>query len=513
MKPYKSFLFLLILLLICSALSYSHRQREAAIAEAQRIARERAEREQFVQDSIEAVERRFFLFDTALFFRAELAAVPSRPFEYDTALSEHPLAPLYNLLRYREDPQRFAAALMDFTNEWDDEPEPLIRILHYGDSQIENDRISGSFRRYMQRAFGGAGRGLVSLSQSTQAHGLKMQKSKEWVEVSLLQEKRRGNYGLSGGYLMPPAIWFIQPQLRTADYGHFKLDWRQPEGGAFVDVFVHEDVPAKNLSWMVETRGEEETEASTAKSKTNAYRKAVGHQASALPTEKTGFGIKRLRFPREAYEKSRDLNMRLGRNHHLYALSFNDSTGICVDNLPYRGNSGYIFSPQQRAFLSESYRLSDVKLIIYQFGANLIPYNTTPGQTDSIRRAELAYYRKLLLQEITYLHAVAPTMPVCIVSIPPRPVDARRDMEEEYNRRAALRVVYDIQREVALGTGCVFWDLWALTKDHPEWISSDRIHFSDAGADMVGKMLYKSFITDYYRFVKAQEKAYDSRKP
>ena len=98
MKPYKSFLFLLILLLICSALSYSHRQREAAIAEAQRIARERAEREQFVQDSIEAVERRFFLFDTALFFRAELAAVPSRPFEYDTALSEHPLAPLYNLL-------------------------------------------------------------------------------------------------------------------------------------------------------------------------------------------------------------------------------------------------------------------------------------------------------------------------------------------------------------------------------------------------------------------------------
>lgn len=90
MKPYKSFLFLLVLLLICSALSYSYRQREMAIAEAKRVARERAEREQFVQDSIDAVERRFFLFDTALFFRAELAAVPSRPFEYDTALSEHP---------------------------------------------------------------------------------------------------------------------------------------------------------------------------------------------------------------------------------------------------------------------------------------------------------------------------------------------------------------------------------------------------------------------------------------
>ena len=79
MKPYKSFLFLLVLLLICSALAYNFRQREMAIAEAQRIARERAEREQFVLDSLDAVERRFFVFDTALFFRSELATVPFRP--------------------------------------------------------------------------------------------------------------------------------------------------------------------------------------------------------------------------------------------------------------------------------------------------------------------------------------------------------------------------------------------------------------------------------------------------
>lgn len=327
MKPYKSFLFLLVLLLICSALSYSYRQREMAIAEAKRVARERAEREQFVQDSIDAVERRFFLFDTALFFRAELAAVPSRPFEYDTALSEHPLAALYNLLRYREDPQRFEAALVDFANEWDDEPEPLIRILHYGDSQIENDRISGSFRRYMQRAFGGAGHGLVALNQTTQPHGRKLQKSKEWVDVNLLQEKRRGNYGLSGGYLMPPAIWFIQPQLRTADYGHVKLDWKTPEAGAFVDLFVHEDVPVQNVGWTVDTRTEDGETVATATAEAIANRP---------PTEKTGFGLKRLRFAREEYEKSRDLRMRMGRNHHIYALSINDSAGICVDNLPYR---------------------------------------------------------------------------------------------------------------------------------------------------------------------------------
>lgn len=500
MKPYKSFLFLLVLLVICSVLAYRDHQRELAVEEAQRIARERAEREQFVQDSIDAVERRFFLFDTSLFFRAELATIPARPFEYDTSLSEHPLAPLYNLLRYREDPQRFADALLDFSNEWDDEPEPLIRILHYGDSQIENDRISGSFRRYMQRAFGGHGYGLIALNRPVQANGLKMQKSKEWVEVNMMQEKRRGNYGLSGGYLMPPGSWFIQPQLRTADYGFLRLDWTRPEPGACVDVFVHEDVPSRNLTWQVEALTAE-GEATTAGSPKHG------------PVEKEGFGLRRLRFPRDEFEKSRRLEMRLNRNHHLYAISFNDSTGVCVDNLPSRGNAGYIFSQQQRAFLSESYRLADVKFIVYQFGANLVPSDYRPPKTDSLRQVEFAYYRQRLLQEITYLHTVAPTLPICIVSIPPRPVDGRRNMEEEYHLRAAMRVVYNIQREIALGTGCVFWDLWALTKDHPEWVSSDRIHFSEAGADIVGKMLYKSFITDYYRFVKAQEKAYDRRKP
>ena len=496
MKPYKSFLFLLILLLICSVVSYKYRQKEMAVAEAEQMAREQAEREQFVQDSLEAVERRFFLFDTALFFRSELAYVAFRPFEYDTSLSEHPLAPLYNLLRYRRDAERYQIALLDFSGDWTQEPEALIRILHYGDSQIENDRISSSFRRYMQRAFGGHGRGLVSLHNPYQSDGLKLQKSKEWVETSLLLEKRRGNYGICGGYLMPPAVWFIQPKLRTADFGSVKFEWNEPENSDFVDVLVHEDVPTKNLLWTVRNENGETVSAPV-----------------SIPHERKGFGIQRLRYARDEYEKSRELRLRLLRNHNLYAMSFNDSTGICVDNLPYRGNSGYIFTPQQRAFLSENYRLLDAKLVIYQFGSNLIPANTSVGKTDEERHAALSYYRQRLLQEITYLHAIAPTLPVCIVSIPPRPVDARRDMDEEYNRRASLRAVYDIQREVALSTGCVFWDLWALTKDHPEWISSDRVHFSDKGAEIIGKMLYKSFITDYYRFVKAQEKAYDSRKP
>ena len=37
----------------------------------------------------------------------------------------------------------------------------VVRILHYGDSQLEGDRITDYFRNKMQRRFGGKGPGIL----------------------------------------------------------------------------------------------------------------------------------------------------------------------------------------------------------------------------------------------------------------------------------------------------------------------------------------------------------------
>ena len=39
--------------------------------------------------------------------------------------------------------------------------DEVVRVLHYGDSQIEMDRISGNLRTYFQTKFGGGGPGLL----------------------------------------------------------------------------------------------------------------------------------------------------------------------------------------------------------------------------------------------------------------------------------------------------------------------------------------------------------------
>lgn len=45
--------------------------------------------------------------------------------------------------------------------------DQLVRVLHYGDSQIEADRISGTLRENLQRKFGGSGVGLIPITEVT----------------------------------------------------------------------------------------------------------------------------------------------------------------------------------------------------------------------------------------------------------------------------------------------------------------------------------------------------------
>ena len=48
----------------------------------------------------------------------------------------------------------------------------VVRVLHYGDSQIEMDRISGNLRAYFQSKFGGGGPGLLPAVQTVASYAV-----------------------------------------------------------------------------------------------------------------------------------------------------------------------------------------------------------------------------------------------------------------------------------------------------------------------------------------------------
>jgi len=74
-----------------------------------------------------------------------------------------------------EYPQNDSNVLVNFFEYLADNKiqENVLHILHYGDSQIEGDRITGFIRRKLQNKFGGNGIGLIFPANVTPSPTLK----------------------------------------------------------------------------------------------------------------------------------------------------------------------------------------------------------------------------------------------------------------------------------------------------------------------------------------------------
>src|SRR6201987_4589094 len=78
-----------------------------------------------------------------------------------------------------------------------------IRILHYGDSQIEGDRITDYLRQKLQAHFGGSGPGMIAAVPVTQSAGIRQSWSDNWDRYTMFAaiDKRvpHKNFGVAAG--------------------------------------------------------------------------------------------------------------------------------------------------------------------------------------------------------------------------------------------------------------------------------------------------------------------------
>ncbi|MDR1973740.1 MAG: GDSL-type esterase/lipase family protein [Bacteroidales bacterium] len=416
--------------------------------------------------AIAAINAQYSL-DPKIFNQQNLSTVPLEPFFYDTSDGKNPLINFYqDLLRLQQNPI-------------------LMRILHYGDSQIENDRITSSFRSLMQEAFGGNGHGVLPLFQSDYKGYFDIKISSNWSVMSMRSNMRRGNYGLCNSYLYPPAINAIITQ-KNVDMGTVAISRISAGKGLFLEALLHEDVWVEKDFRVTAQKGTTTQNLTQSVKSENSF--GLQHIVWKLPDSITAINT----------------SMSFLKNRNIYALSINGKTGIVVDNLAIRGSLGDIFLKNNRRFLMDNYALMNVRLVVYEFGINALPQDGRPATEK-----DFEFYEKMLQQELGYLRITAPDVPVIVIGI------SDRSYKNGLSWRTNPSVYYvrEIQRKVALENGCVFWDLFnAMGGENSmqEWASvklggKDFVHFTDKGAELVGKMLYKALIDDYRKFVIKQK--------
>lgn len=323
--------------------------------------------------------------------------------------------------------------------------ERTVRVLHYGDSQIEEDRMTMQIREAMQNRYGGSGVGLMPLVQTIPALTVKQQLFMNGRWVTPAQGPRR---------------YFV--------YG-FKRDQR--EDGLYG---VMGQMAEMNDSLV--SGSEQMTAVCTPQGKQTRYTRWQVFADSTVHCTFSGDTVQ------------------LNGRGKVYGLSQESDTGIIVDNIAMRGCLGLVFTKMDSAQLAEFYREQNVRLIILQFGGNAIPSNQKPGTIQSIVSG--------LREQVRFLQACAPQASILFIG----PSDMLTQTDGEWHTYPMVPYMDKLLRKMALEENIAYFSLFRWmggAGSMARWqeiglAGSDGVHFYRSGASKAGKAVAEWILSATY---------------
>ena len=345
-----------------------------------------------------------------------------------------------------------------------------VRIIFYGDSQLEGDRITSRLRKLMRAHGGGSGPGLIApVMPVLYTRSFVVKPSSNWTRYTLLDYKK----GILPNNSLGPML----------SISRFTRAGETPASVSKATVRITAVAGAdKAVSRYDRLRilyGNSRD--------TTQVRVYAGAEPVAFTVLNKGAGP--FEFSTVLGGVS-DLTLEFsGRiSPDIYALSLESDTGIVIDNIPVRGSAGLEFVMTDSRTFSKTLEKLDPDIILMQYGLNVVK-NV---------RSEYHYYEEGLVKQIEYLRKASGGVPVVLLSLTDMALK-KGDTISTYRNIPAIR---DAQKRAAERTGIVFWDAWetmggegSIVKWHdqvPALASKDYTHLSNAGADTIASRIYSA---------------------
>jgi len=375
--------------------------------------------------------------------------------------------------------KKFFDALHDLKNN-----PRSIRVLHYGDSQIEGDRITDYLRLKLQGQFGGNGPGLISLMPIASSPINRITSGPGWdrYTVFIARDKRvaHNNYGILAGFnrfsnyrkisdtsaVLSSSVMVITTKFGGANamaYKKLKLFYGGAQKRTWCEVY---DGPALIAADSLEAGGI---------MRMKEYN--VGNGSFAHTLKFTG-------------KDSPDF----------YAISLESDNGVMVDNIALRGSSGTFFHQINSAQLKQFYDYLNVRLVILQFGGNSLPAINSPDMAIN--------YSNYIKYQISLVKKLAPDASILFVG----PSDMSIKEGTEYITYPYLETMRDALRKAVLDSDCAFFDMYDSMggkNSMASWVdqklaATDYTHFSPQGARKIATLLYSELIKEYNLYLKTK---------
>ncbi|HPC82113.1 MAG TPA: GDSL-type esterase/lipase family protein [Thermoanaerobaculaceae bacterium] len=342
------------------------------------------------------------------------------------------------------------------------QPGAVTRILHFGDSPVTGDLISGGARRRLQERFGDAGHGFVLAARPWvwyDHRGVELEAEGWDIRSPLLRNGLDGRYGLAG-------IGFVAstPRARTrvrttragpgAAAGRFDVYFGQRPGGGTLLVQVDERQP----------------------------------EAVHTGTTDPGIAVHRAVVP----DGPHDLVLAPAGDGPvvLYGVALErEVPGVVYDSLGANGATMHFLATLDAGDWQQALRLRNPHLVILNYGTNESGYGYLP----------LPAYAADIRTVVKRIREALPGVSLLIMT----PMD--RGTTNEYGEIVTLPSLAGIvatQRRVAAATGCALLDMFQAMggagtagrwyRASPRLMTGDLTHPTGAGAELVSAILVEA---------------------
>ena len=354
-----------------------------------------------------------------------------------------------------------------------------VRVIHFGDSQIEGDRMTSLIRNELQKKFGGSGSGLHPAVSAVPSFSLVQDKSENFKRHPGFGKKNpeitHRRFGVTAAFAkytpfyadsildtIPATTGWLSIKKANACYGlaksfnTLKLYYGHNQRPFLLKMFADQ-----------------------AKVSEDSIPAGTGLRTRTWYFDKTPDFV-------QFFFEGKD-------SPEIYGLSLENSSGVLVDNIGLRGQSGTIFGGLDQSIFKGMLDQMNVKLLLMQFGGNTVPY--IKGEKSAKN------YGANFRRQIEYLKRIIPGVTVIVIG----PSDMATKIEGKFQTYPNLPAVRDALKQAAFDTGSPYFDIYEVMGGRNSmmgWVEqklagSDYVHFSPSGAKKIAKTFVASFMEDY----------------
>ena len=356
------------------------------------------------------------------------------------------------------------------------------RILHYGDSQIEGDRISGYIRNRLQGIYGGGGPGFIPILQVYEHLAIRVTPVGNWSRYAAFDPTQRvqkhKEYGIYNSFsrFTPPLTGSIDSSHianRTPVKASIEIS---PHKGAFerLQRYSHIKLHYGNSFFPVRFR---------------VFSDGVSVKEGFLESDGMYHAVD-LSF--NATPAKIVIELEGVDSPDFYGLTIDGSGGISLDNIAMRGCSGTVFSNMNGQAFGAMGRNLSPDLVIFQYGGNTIPY-----VKDSTQVRE---HVKGLMRHLSWVKRHLSGVQVIFIG----PTDMSTRIGGEMRTYPLLPYMDKLLLEANIANGNAYWSMYKAmggSGSMPEWVKQglagdDYTHFSPKGTGVISELFFTALSLD-----------------